>query len=96
MSVRTTITLAEEEFKELKRLAASQDRSISWLLRQAFRLSKARLEQAEPYTAAFDRVWEDIGRSLRRVGVRTTKDVDRLVREVRERKGGTNKRARAR
>lgn len=31
--VRTTITLAEDEFEELKRLAARQDRTISWLLR---------------------------------------------------------------
>jgi len=42
---RTTITLAEEEFAELNRLAAQQDRSVSWLLRQAFRLSKVRLER---------------------------------------------------
>ena len=93
--VRTTITLADEEFEELKRLAARQDRSISWLLRQAFRLSKARLERSEPYAVAFDRVWDEVGRSLRRMGVRTTRDVDRLVAGVRASKRGTPKKARA-
>jgi len=93
--VRTTITLAEEELEELRRLAVRQDRSISWLLRQAFRLSKTRLELGEPYAVAFDRMWGEVGRSLRRAGVRTTEDVDRLVAEVRGREGGTNKKARA-
>ena len=93
--VRTTITLAEEEFEELKRLAARQDRSISWLLRQAFRLSRVRLEGGEPYSVSFDRIWGEVGRSLRRAGVRTTIDVERLLTEVRARKRGTNKQARA-
>ena len=93
--IRTTITLAEEELEELRRLAVRQDRSISWLLRQAFRLSKTRLELGEPYAVAFDRMWGDVGRSLRLAGVRTTEDVDRLVAEVRGRKRGTNKKARA-
>ena len=93
--VRTTITLAEEELEELRRLAVRQDRSISWLLRQAFRLSKTRLERGEPYAVAFDRMWGEVGRCLRRAGVRTTKDVDRLVVEVRERKKGAHKKARA-
>ena len=93
--VRTTIALPEEELEELKRLAVRQDRSISWLLRQAFRLSKTRLELGEPYAVAFDRMWGEVGRSLRRAGVRTTEDVDRLVAEVRGRKRGTNKKARA-
>jgi Arc/MetJ-type ribon-helix-helix transcriptional regulator len=94
--VRTTITLAEEEFAELKRLAAQQDRSISWLLRHAFRLSKARLESGEPYAAEFDRIWREVGRSLRHAGVRTPRDVDRLVREVRVRKGQGSEKASAR
>ncbi len=81
--VRTTISLNEEEFEAIKRLAARQDRTVSWLLRQAFRLSRARLESGEPYGVAFDRAWERIGRSLRQAGMRTTKDVDRVVREVR-------------
>jgi len=93
--IRTTITLAEEELEELRRLAVRQDRSISWLLRQAFRLSKTRLELGEPYAIAFDRMWGEVGRSLRLAGVRTTEDVDRLVAEVRGRKRGTNKKARA-
>lgn len=93
--VRTTITLAEEELEELRRLAVRQDRSISWLLRQAFRLSRARLEVGQNYAEGFDRVWGEVGRSLRRAGVRTTEDVDRLVAEVRGRKKGTNKKARA-
>ena len=93
--IRTTITLAEEELEELRRLAVRQDRSISWLLRQAFRLSKTRLELGEPYAVAFDRMWGDVGRSLRLAGVRTTEDVDRLVAEVRGRKRGTNKKARS-
>jgi predicted DNA-binding ribbon-helix-helix protein len=91
--IRTTITLAEEEFEELKRLAARKDRSVSWLLRQAFRLSKVRLERGEPYSVAFDRVWDEVGRSLRRAGVRTSGDVDRLVKDVRARREGMNKRA---
>jgi D-serine deaminase-like pyridoxal phosphate-dependent protein len=81
--VRTTIVLPEEEFRELKRLAAQQDRPISWLLRQAFRLSRVHLERGEPYGATFDRVWSEIGRSLRRAGVRPP-DVKRFVAEARE------------
>jgi len=94
--VRTTITLAEDEFEELKRLAARQDRTISWLLRQAFRLSKARLEGGEPYAVAFDRIWGTVGRSLRRAGVLTTRDVNRLTAEVRSGRRGTNRKATAR
>jgi len=93
--VRTTITLAEEELEELKRLAVRQDRPISWLLRQALRLSKARLESGEPYAEGFDRVWGEVGRSLRRAGVRSTRDVDRLLTEVRARKKGTNKKSKS-
>jgi len=93
--VRTTITLAEEELEDLRRLAVRQDRSISWLVRQAFRLSKTKLERGEPYAVAFDRMWGEVGCSLRRTGVRTTEDVDRLVAEVRGRNRGTNKKARA-
>ncbi|PWB78679.1 MAG: hypothetical protein C3F08_08230 [Candidatus Methylomirabilota bacterium] len=77
--VRTTITLAEEEFADLKRLAAQQDRSISWLLRQAFRLSKRRLERGEPYATEFDRIWQEVGRSLHRAKVRTARDVNNRV-----------------
>ncbi|MDE2058781.1 MAG: ribbon-helix-helix protein, CopG family [candidate division NC10 bacterium] len=94
--VRTTITLAEEEFAELKRLAAQQDRSVSWLLRQAFRLSKARLERGEPYATEFDRIWREVGRSLKQVGVRTPRDVDHLVRAVRAGKGQGTEKASAR
>lgn len=94
--VRTTITLAAEEFAELKRLAAQQDRSVSWLLRQAFRLSKARLERGEPYAAEFDRIWQEVGRSLKQAGVRTPRDVDHLVRAVRARKGQGSEKASAR
>lgn len=94
--VRTTITLAEEEFAELKRLAAQQDRSISWLLRQAFRLSKARLERGEPYAAEFDRIWREVGRSLHRAGVRTARDVNDLVTELRARKRHSKEKASAR
>jgi hypothetical protein len=94
--VRTTISLNEEEFEEIKRLAARQDRTVSWLLRQAFRLSKARLESGEPYGVAFDRVWERIGGSLRRAGLRTTKDVDRVVTKVRSERHKTQSAVRAR
>jgi hypothetical protein len=86
--VRTTIVLPEGEFAELKRLAVQQDRPISWLLRQAFRLSKAHLERGEPYVVTFDRVWREIGHSLRRAGLRPS-DVTRLVAEVR--RGRTRK-----
>lgn len=81
--VRTTITLAEEEFADLKRLAAQRDRSISWLLRQAFRLSKRTLERGGPYAMEFDRVWQEVGRSLHRAGVRTARDVNNRVAEFR-------------
>lgn len=94
--VRTTITLAEEEFAELKRLAAQQDRSISWLLRQAFRLSRARLERGEPYAVEFDRIWQEVGRSLHRAGVRTARDVTDLVAEHRARKSQSKEKVGAR
>jgi len=93
--VRTTIVLPEEEFEELKRLAAKQERPISWLLRQAFRLSKVHLERGEPYGATFDRVWSEIGRSLHRAGVRPS-DVPRLVSEIRKKKGRRSARIRTR
>ncbi len=80
--VRTTIVLPEEDFRELKRLATEQDRPISWLLRQAFRLSKVHLERGEAYGSSFDRIWNDIGRSLRRGGV-GPRAVAKLVAEVR-------------
>lgn len=93
--VRTTIVLPEEEFQELKRLSAQQDRPISWLLRQAFRLSKVHLQGGEPYGVTFDRVWSELGQSLRRVGVRP-RDVEGLVAEVRGRRRRRGRRARAR
>ena len=83
--VRTTIVLPEEELEELKRLAAKQERPISWLLRQAFRLSKVHLERGEPYGVTFDRVWSEIGQSLRRAGVKPS-DVPRLVAKTRSKK----------
>lgn len=93
--VRTTIVLPEEEFAELKRLAAKQERPISWLLRQAFRLSKVHLERGEPYGVTFDRVWSEIGQSLRRAGVRPS-EVTRLVAETRRKKGRKGGRVRPR
>lgn len=93
--VRTTIVLRDDEFQELKRLAAQQDRPISWLLRQAFRLSKVHLERGEPYGVTFDRVWGEVGRSLRRGGVRP-RDVEGLVAQARGRRRRRGRRARAR
>jgi hypothetical protein len=93
--VRTTIVLPEEEFAELKRLAAQQERPISWLLRQAFQLSKVHLERGEPYGVTFDRVWSEIGQSLRRARVRPS-DVARLVAETRTKKGRKGGRVRTR
>ena len=55
--VRTTIVLPEEDFRELRALAAARDRSISWRLREAFRLSKSSLQGPEPFAQSFDRVW---------------------------------------
>jgi hypothetical protein len=81
--VRTTIVLPEEDYRELQAIAEAQDRSISWLLREAFRLSKSRLHRAEPFAPSFDRIWQDVGRSLRQAGITTATDVSRLVREVR-------------
>jgi len=93
--VRTTVVFPETEFLELKRLAAQQDRPISWILRQAFRLSKVHLDRGEPYGVTFDRVWSEIGRSLRQSGVRP-QNVGRLVAEVRgrQRRGGGKAKAR--
>jgi len=55
--VRTTIVLPDEDFRELKALAAAQGRSISWLLREAFRLSKSSLQRPDSFAQSFDRVW---------------------------------------
>ena len=62
--VRTTIVIPEEDFRELKALAAAKDRSISWLLREAFRLSKGSLQRSEPFAQSFDRAWNDISLAL--------------------------------
>ncbi len=93
--VRATIVLLNEEFRELKELAAAQDRSISWLLCEAFRLSKIRLQQAEPFAPSFDRVWRDIAFSLRQAGIKPS-GIPRLVREVRRTKSPTTPKAKAR
>jgi uncharacterized small protein (TIGR04563 family) len=93
--IRTTISLPEEEFDEIKRLAERTDRSISWLLRQAFRLARGRLERGEAYTATFNRVWADVGAALRGAGVKH-KHVGQLIATVRSRrakkKAGTKRR----
>ena len=81
--VRTTIVLSDEDYRELQTLAEAQDRSISWLLREAFRLSRNRLRRAEPFAQSFDRLWEDMGRSLRKNGITSASTASRLVREVR-------------
>ena len=81
--VRTTIVLSDEDYRELQTLAEAQDRSISWLLREAFRLSRTRLRRAEPFAQSFDRLWENVGRSLRKNGITSDSKVSRLVREVR-------------
>jgi uncharacterized small protein (TIGR04563 family) len=93
--IRTTISLPEEEFEEIKRLADRTDRSISWLLRQAFRLAKSRLETGESYAVTFDQVWANVGDALRGAGVQQ-KTVDQLIATARSRrvkkKGGTKRR----
>jgi predicted transcriptional regulator len=81
--VRTTIVLPDEDFRELKALAEAQDRSISWLLREAFRLSKGSLQRPESFAQSFDRVWTDIGLALRDAGVKRA-DVPRLIGTVRK------------
>ncbi len=81
--VRTTIVLPEEDFRELKALAAARDRSISWLLREAFRLSRSSLQRPEPFALSFDRVWNDIGLALRDAGIKSG-DVPRLIGAVRK------------
>ena len=45
--LRTMIVLPEEDFRELKALAAARDCSISWLPREAFRLSRSSLQRPE-------------------------------------------------
>jgi len=81
--VRTTIVLPEEDFRDLKALAAARDRSISWLLREDFRLSKSNLKRPEPFAQSFDRVWRDIVLALRDAGVKPA-DVPRLIGTVRK------------
>jgi len=93
--VRTTIVLPDEEFRELKELAAAQDRSISWLLREAFRLSRGRLRQAEPFAASFDRVWREVGLSLRQRGIKPA-DIPRVIREVRRTRSPVTPKGKAR
>jgi uncharacterized lipoprotein len=92
--VRTTIVMPEEDFREMKELAAARDRSISWLLREAFRLSKGSLQRSEPFAQSFDRVWSDIGLALRNAGVKTA-DIPRLIGTVR-RTSATTAKAKAR
>jgi uncharacterized small protein (TIGR04563 family) len=93
--IRTTISLPKEEFQEIKRLADRTDRSISWLLRQAFRLAKSRLETGESYAVTFDQVWANVGEALRGAGVQP-KNVAQLIATVRSRrakkKAGTKRR----
>lgn len=91
--IRTTISLPEEEFKEIKRLAERTDRPISWLLRQAFRLAKSRLETGESYAATFNQAWGDVGEALRGAGVQQG-SVDQLIATVRSRR--VKKKARTR
>lgn len=83
--IRTTISLPKEEFEEIKRLADRTDRSISWLLRQAFRLAKSRLETGESYAATFNEVWANVGEALRGAGVQQ-ENVAQLIATVRSRR----------
>jgi uncharacterized small protein (TIGR04563 family) len=83
--IRSTISLPKEEFEEIKRLADRADRSISWLLRQAFRLAKSRLETGESYAVTFDQVWTNVGEALRGAGVQQ-KNVAQLIATVRSRR----------
>ncbi len=89
--IRTTISIPDEEFQEIKRLAARTDRSISWLLRQAFRLAKPRLESGVSYAETFDRVWAEIGGVLRESGIHERK-VGQLIATVRSGKSKTKAR----
>jgi uncharacterized small protein (TIGR04563 family) len=90
--IRTTISIPDEEFQEIKRLAARADRSISWLLRQAFRLAKPRIESGASYAQTFDRVWAEIGGTLREAGIDQDK-VGQLIATVRSAKPRTKTRA---
>jgi len=89
--IRTTISIPEEEFEEIRSLAERTDRSISWLLRRAFRLAKPRLEAGESYATTFNQVWANVGEALRGAGVQQ-KNVDELIGTVRSR--GAKKKAR--
>ena len=92
--MRTTIEIDDKLLKEALALTKAKTkkelihRSLEALIRQKrFGLS---------YAAKSERVWEDIGRFLRRAGVRTTRDAERMVKEVRPRKRGINNKAGAR
>ncbi len=93
--VRTTIVLPDEEFQELKEIAAAQDRSISWLLREAFRLSKNRLRQSEAFGVSFDRIWREIGETLRQRGIKSA-DIPSLIRAERGTRAHPRPKGRAR
>ncbi len=54
--VRTTTVLRNEDFHELKALVEGQDRSIPWLLREAFRFSESSLQRPESFRQSLDRV----------------------------------------
>lgn len=82
--VKTTITLSEDEFKELRRLAEQQERSVSWLLRRAFQFAKPYLERGGAPEPTAERLWEEIGALLERAGV-ASQDVGRMLAHARRR-----------
>ena len=92
--MRTTLEIDERLLKQALALTKAKTkkelihRSLEALIRQE-RIGLSCAARSET-------VWKEVGNSLRRAGVRTTRDVDQLVAEVRARRKGTAKRTKAR
>ena len=92
--MRTTMEIDDELFKQA--LALTKAKTKKELIHRSLEALIRQKRIGLSYPAGPEGIWEEVGRSLRQAGVRTTRDVDRLVAEVRTRKRGTNKKAAAR
>jgi len=82
--MRTTIEIDDKLLKEA--LALTKAKTKKELIHRSLEALIRQKRTGLSYAARSERVWEEVGRSLRRAGVRTTRDVDQLVAEVRARK----------
>jgi hypothetical protein len=79
--MRTTIEIDDKLLKEA--LALTKAKTKKELIHRSLE-ALIRHQRIGLYDAtAFDMVWGEVGRSLRRAGIRTKSDVNRLVKEVR-------------